>query len=43
MGKVVDRRTIARGYDKEYMDGRVVEGINTLEDKMKYNLTPSIG
>uniref|UniRef100_UPI0028051CE5 TNT domain-containing protein n=1 Tax=uncultured Allisonella sp. TaxID=339338 RepID=UPI0028051CE5 len=40
MGKVEDWRTIARGYDEAYMTGRIVEGINTLEDKMRYNLIP---
>lgn len=39
-GKITDWRTLARGYNEEYMDGRVVEGINTLEDKMRYNLIP---
>lgn len=39
-GKITDWRTLARGYDERCMDGRIVEGINTLEDKMRYNLIP---
>lgn len=31
---------LSRGYDERCMDGRIVEGINTLEDKMRYNLIP---
>lgn len=39
-GQLTDWRTSARGYNEEYMTGSIVEGINTLEDKMKYNLAP---